>query len=272
MSALAAIHIILVGTQHPGNIGSAARAMKTMGLTRLKLVQPQRFPDREAFVMAAGADDLLERAEQFESLADAMADCRVALGCTARRRGISLPEYRPRDAAARMLEECGQAPVALVFGRERTGLTNEELQRCHAAVHIPANPDYSSLNLAAAVQILSYELHLQALDRDGAVKLRATSDAHGAVGGPVPQPHYASEDPPASQAQLERFFGHLDSALHAIDFHKGRTPEVVMQRLRRLYMRATPDERELRILHGILADAERMAMLAAQRTGGRGEG
>ncbi len=264
MSALDAIQIILVGTQHPGNIGAAARAMKTMGLSRLKLVQPQRFPDREAYAMAAGADDLLDAAEVFESLAEAMADCRFALGCTARRRGISLPEYRPREAAQRMLAESSDCAVALVFGRERTGLSNEELQRCHAAVHIPANPDYSSLNLAAAVQILAYELHLQALDENAVGGVRSTSLLSTEPLAGLPQPHYLPDDPPASQALLERFFVHLDSTLHAIDFHKGRAPEVVMQRLRRLIMRATPDERELRILHGILADAERMAMLAGR--------
>ncbi|MBN8428051.1 MAG: RNA methyltransferase [Xanthomonadales bacterium] len=268
MSALDAIHIILVGTQHPGNIGAAARAMKTMGLTHLKLVQPQRFPDREAYAMAAGADDVLEQAERFETLADAMSDCGFALGCTARRRGVSLPEYRPREASGRMLAEGRQRPVALIFGRERTGLTNEELQRCHAAVHIPANPAYSSLNIAAAVQVLCYELHVQALDNSPEAS-RPSSTAESAIEGEVAasSPRYESDDPPANQAQLERFFTHLDATLHAIDFHKGRAPEVVMQRLRRLTMRATPDERELRILHGILADAERMAMLASRSSG-----
>lgn len=252
---LDAIAIVLVGTQHPGNIGSTARAMKTMGLSDLRLVQPELFPDIQANAMAAGADDVLERARVFDRLEDAIADCRLVLGCTARRRGVPLPEYGPRDAASLLLQSAASGPVALMFGRERTGLTNEELQRCQAAVHIPANPEYSSLNLAQAVQVLSYELrmgHLFPLQAD------------------APQPTAPSPlaatlergDALATQAQVERLFGHLDQTLHDIDFHKGRSPDVVMQRLRRVFLRAALDERELRILHGILADAQRMAELA----------
>lgn len=253
---LDAIAIVLVGTQHPGNIGSTARAMKTMGLTDLRLVQPEQFPDVQANAMAAGADDLLERARVFERLEDAIADCRLVLGCTARRRGVPLPEYGPRDGAALLLESARSGPVALMFGRERTGLFNEELQRCQAAVHIPANPDYSSLNLAQAVQVLSYELRMGHL----------FPAQVGTPAGPgTPSPLAATlerRDALAPHAQVERFFGHLDETLHDIDFHKGRSPDVVMQRLRRVFLRAALDERELRVLHGILADAQRMASLA----------
>jgi len=145
------------------------------------------------------------------------------------------------------------AEVALVFGRERTGLTNDELQLCHAAVHIPANPEYSSLNLAAAVQVLAYELRLALLDRAGG------------EGMPVIAADPGRADPPASHAELEGFFSQLGETLDAIDFHKGRAPESAMRKLRRLFLRADLDSREVRLLRGILADAERMAMLAGQR-------
>jgi tRNA (cytidine32/uridine32-2'-O)-methyltransferase len=255
---LDAIAIVLVGTQHPGNIGSTARAMKTMGLSDLRLVQPEQFPDVQANAMAAGADDLLERARVFERLEDAIADCRLVLGCTARRRGVPLPEYGPRDAAALLLESTRSGPVALMFGRERTGLFNEELQRCQAAVHIPANPEYSSLNLAQAVQVLSYELRMSHL-------FPAEATGAAAVSAAAASPLAATlerGDALATQAQVERFFAHLDATLQDIDFHKGRSPDVVMQRLRRVFLRAAVDERELRVLHGILADAQRMASLA----------
>lgn len=255
---LDAIAIVLVGTQHPGNIGSAARAMKTMGLGDLRLVQPEQFPDIQANAMAAGADDVLENARVFERLEDAIADCRLVLGCTARRRGVPLPEYGPRDGAALLLESARSGPVALMFGRERTGLFNEELQRCQAAVHIPANPDYSSLNLAQAVQVLSYELRMGYL-----FPPQTSGDAQAAAPSPLAAT-LERGDALATQSLIERFFGHLDETLHDIDFHKGRSPDVVMQRLRRVFLRAAVDERELRILHGILADAQRMARLALQ--------
>jgi tRNA (cytidine32/uridine32-2'-O)-methyltransferase len=245
------LRVVLVGTSHPGNIGAAARAMKTMGLQRLVLVAPEAFPHREASAMAAGADDVLDAAEVHPDLESALADCRVVLGCTARRRSVALPELEPRAAAAELLAAAARAPTALVFGRERTGLTNEELQRCHAAVHIPANPDYSSLNIAAAVQVLSYEVRMAHLEM-------APPPASAA------RPADAEAAEPATQAQLEGFFGQLEQTLSDIDFHKGREPAIVMQRLRRLFLRAQPDPREVRILRGILADAQRMARLARE--------
>jgi tRNA (cytidine32/uridine32-2'-O)-methyltransferase len=245
------IRIVLVGTQHPGNIGSAARAMKTMGLHRLVLVAPERFPHREADALAAGALDVVEAAERFDTLAAAVADCGLVVGCTARARRIAMDEAGPRDAAVRLVAQAARGnEVALVFGRERTGLENDELQLCHAAVTIPANPGYSSLNLAAAVQVLSYELRLAAL---------AGADA---AAEPV-----AADDLPASHAEMEGFFGQLADTLDAIDFHKGRTPEAAMHKLRRVFLRAAPDAREVRLLRGVLADAQRMARLAGGRDG-----
>jgi len=248
LTALDLFRIVLVGTQHPGNIGSAARAMKTMGLSRLHLVAPERFPHRDAEAMAAGAGDVLDAAVQTQTLAEAVADCQLVVGCTARTRKIALDTLSPRDAATRALAAAGEgAQVALVFGRERTGLDNAELQRCHAAVEIPANPAYSSLNLAAAVQILSYELRLAAL-----------------AGAPSPASGERVPDP-ATHAQLEGFFAHLGQTLEAIDFHKGRAPDSALRKFRRIFLRSSLSAREVRLLHGMLADARRMARIGAER-------
>nr|WP_295382745.1 RNA methyltransferase [Pseudoxanthomonas sp.] len=249
LPAATRLRIVLVGTQHPGNIGAAARALKTMGLARLVLVAPEQFPADEAFRRAAGADDLLADAGVVATLADAVADCRYVLGCTARSRRVQLEEFEPRQAAAQAVAMAAEGEVALVFGRERTGLTNEELQLCHAAVHIPANPEYSSLNLAAAVQVLAYELRL-------ALREHAPPA--------TPETRHPDEAP-ASHAQLEGFFAQLGQTLDEIDFHKGRTPDSAMRKLRRLFLRAQPSEQEVRLLRGILADAQRMARLAEGR-------
>ncbi|MFT4178593.1 MAG: RNA methyltransferase [Thermomonas sp.] len=248
------LRIVLVGTQHPGNIGAAARAMKTMGLSKLVLVAPEKAPDRDTRAMAAGADDLVEAAPVFSTLAEAVADCRWVLGATARNRRIQLEPLHPREAARRAVAAAASGPVALVFGRERTGLTNEELQLCHAAVHIPSDPAFSSLNLAAAVQVLSYELRCALL-------------------GDADMPLAEARTPPpgegaASHAELEGLFGQLADTLDQIDFHKGRAPDSAMRKLRRLYLRANLDSADVRLLRGVLADAQRMARLAAQADAG----
>ena len=242
------LRIVLVGTQHPGNIGSAARAMKTMGLSRLLLVTPERFPDREAYALAAGANDLIDQAEVHSTLQSAVADCHFVVASTARHRSVPMPELSPRDGALRILEAQASGQVALVFGRERTGLENEELQLCHAAIHIPANPDYSSLNLAAAVQVLTYELRIARL---------------ASVVVP-PAPPIDADDLPAAHAEMESFFAHLGAFLDEIDFHKGKAPEMVTQRLRRMFLRARLDPRELRILRGIFSDTQRILRARAK--------
>lgn len=236
------LRIVLVGTQHPGNIGSAARAMKTMGLQRLVLVAPEKYPHADAFALSAGASDVLEAAEVHPTLESALAGCHLVIATTARRRTVPMPELAPSDAARQLVDEAGRGEVALVFGRERTGLENDELQLCHAAVSIPANPDYSSLNLAAAVQVLSYELRMAACAGDPA-GMPAAVDA---------------DEVPATFEAMQGFFGHLAELLDDIDFHKGRSPEMVTQRLRRLFLRARPDSRELRILRGIFSDTQRL--------------
>lgn len=245
------LRIVLVGTQHPGNIGSAARAMKTMGLLQLVLVAPEKAPDRDTHAMAAGADDLVEAAPVFATLAEAVADCRWVLGCTARNRRIQLEPLPPRDAARRAIAATASGPVALVFGRERTGLDNDELQLCHAAVHIPSDPAFSSLNLAAAVQVLSYELRLALLGDTQAAGTAAVRTAPPVEGA-------------ASHAELEGLFAQLADTLDQIDFHKGRAPDSAMRKLRRLYLRANLDSADVRLLRGVLADAQRMARLAGQ--------
>ena len=245
------IRIVLVGTQHPGNLGSAARAMRTMGLTRMVLVAPEKKPDFDTTSMAAGAESLVLQAPVFATLEDAVADCRLVLGCTARSRRIALEELLPREAGERVVAAAGEgADVALVFGRERTGLDNHELQLCHAAVHIPSDPDFSSLNLAAAVQVLAYETRVALL----------------AAGVPSASPQGGGEDaePPASHAELEGFFAQLGETLDAIDFHKGRTPESALRKLRRIFLRADMNAREVRLMRGVLADAQRMARLAGE--------
>ena len=246
-TALSNIDCVLVRPQHPGNIGAAARALRTMGLSRLLLVAPRRFPDAEANALAAGADALLDAAPVHATLDTALAGRTLALGLSARRRGVRLDELDPRAGAARAFAHAAAGGrVALLFGNERTGLENDELARCHAMVRIPSVDDFSSLNLAQAVQLMAYELRLCAL----AAAPVAPMDA---------------ADPPAGLREVETFFAHLWQTLDAIDFHKGRAPYTVERRLRRLFLRAQPSLRELRILHGVLADAERMAQLARPR-------
>ncbi|WP_313493525.1 RNA methyltransferase [Stenotrophomonas sp.] len=251
MSVSAHIRFVLVGTQHPGNIGAAARAMKTMGLARLVLVAPEKPLDDVAFRRSAGAEDVLGDAPVFASLAEAVADCRLVMGCTARARRVQLEELLPEVAGQRAVAKAAEpAEVAFVFGRERTGLTNEELQLCHAAVHIPSDPEFSSLNLAAAVQVLAYEVRMAALE------------AEASAPAPVELGH---GEAPASHAQLEGLFGQFGDTLDQIDFHKGRAPESAMRKLRRLFMKAELSEQEVRLMRGILSDAQRMARLAGQK-------
>ncbi|MCW8807985.1 MAG: RNA methyltransferase [Rhodanobacter sp.] len=244
---VARIRYVLVRTSHPGNIGSAARAIRTMGFQRLELVSPARFPDREADALAAGADEVLATAGIHVGLVDSLAGCNLVLGLSARRRGVKLPEISPREAAAQALAAVARGEqVALVFGNERTGLENDELARCHAMVRIPSVDDFSSLNLAQAVQVMAYELRVRMLGDNAPVAV------------PV------REEVPADAAQMEQFYLHLAQMLEDIDFHKGREPTTIMLRLRKLFQRAQPDARELRVLHGILADAQRMASVSRE--------
>ena len=242
------VRFVLVRPSHPGNIGAAARAIRTMGFTRLHLVAPHRYPHTDATAMAAGAEDVLANIVVTDTLQDALRDCTLALGCTARQRAVPLEELSPRSAAARALEVGWAGEVALVFGNERTGLENEELMCCHASVHIASVADFSSLNLAQAVQVLAYELRMAMLEN-----------------APAAEGEEGRSEPLATSADLERFFGHLAQTLDDIDFHKGRSPRTIMNRLRRLFFRVGLEQREVRILRGIFDDAQRMARLARER-------
>jgi len=236
---LAQVRIVLIGTTHPGNIGASARAMKTMGLERLCLVRPERYPAAEATARASGADDVLAAARICGALDEALEGCIAVYGASARRRKLPLPELDPRAFAAHALERARHGPVAVLFGREHSGLSNEELDRCHHLVHIPANPAYASLNLAAAVQILGYELRM--------------AQRPGAAPDAVPE-----AVPIATAEDLERFYAHLQEVLASIDFLDPGNPRHLMRRLRRLYNRAQPDTTEINILRGILTAVQRM--------------
>lgn len=233
------IRIVLVETSHTGNMGSTARAMKTMGLTNLYLVNPLVKPDSQAIALAAGASDVIGNATLVETFDEAIAGCRLVVGTSARSRTLPWPMLEPRECGVRAVEEGEQGPVALVFGRERVGLTNDELQKCHYHVAIPANPGYSSLNLAMAVQILAYEVRVAYLDRQQA-------------GAPaVEESQYPLVD------DLERFYQHLEQTLVRTGFIRAAHPGQVMNRLRRLFARARPEAQELNILRGMLTSFEK---------------
>jgi tRNA (cytidine32/uridine32-2'-O)-methyltransferase len=236
---LGRIRVVLINTTHPGNIGATARAMKVMGLSRLHLVTPKKFPDADATALASGADDLLQHAQVHGSLESALENCGLVLGTSARIRSLAMPQFNARTAAQQAIAEAGKHEVALLFGRERYGLTNEEMQRCHWLVHIDANPDYASLNLAQAVQVLSYELRMAALGEG--------HDRSGLAG--------ELERDPVDGVQMERFFEHLEQTLLEIQFLNPAQPRKLMMRLRRLFNRARPDQNEINILRGILTAA-----------------
>jgi tRNA (cytidine32/uridine32-2'-O)-methyltransferase len=236
---LAQVRVVMVEPSHPGNIGATARAMKNMMLSQLVLVNPASFPHAEATARAAGADDLLANARVVATLDDAIADCAWVVGTSARVRRLGWPLLDPRAFAQQAWQEAVSQPVALLFGRERVGLSNEELERCHAMVYIPTNPEYSSLNVASAVQVLCYEL-LQSSVAD--------------EGSGLPQ--QAPEMPYATAQELEALYEHLQRVLAALAFLKTEQPTVLMRRLRRLYNRARLDRNELNILRGILTATE----------------
>lgn len=239
------IRIILVNTSHPGNIGAAARAMKNMGLTKLVLVDPVDFPSFEAYSRAAGADDVLADARVVKTLAEAVSGCIWVMGTSARERSVQWPMLLPRECAEASLRQAEQGEAAIVFGRERTGLSNEELELCHALVNIPTNPDYSSLNVAAAVQVLCYELRLAAL---------ASATSIEVVSSELAAKHV--DDVPATADQVDGMYQHLYQMLEAVNFFGTHHPEIIMRRLKGLFNRAHLTKREVRILRGIYSAAQ----------------
>ena len=231
------IRIVLDHTSHPGNIGAAARAMKVMGLSRLHLVNPQRFPHSQATALASSADDLLDAAVIHPVLTSALEGCTLVMGTSARRRSIAQDIIEPREAAARAVAEPG--PVAVVFGCEKSGLDNEALDRCHSLVTVPTSDRYMSLNLAQAVQVVCYELHLAARGDSVAVdsqdRLLATAD------------------------RMEVFFERMERTMSAIGFSTPGQTETLHRRVRRVFQRARPDDDELNMLNGILSRTLKLA-------------
>lgn len=221
---------MLSHTTHPGNIGAAARAMKTMGLRHLYLINPRFFPDPQATAMAAGADDILANAVVCGSIDEALQGVAYTAALTARLRDISIEVKSPREAMPLLLQEAASQPVALLFGTEMSGLTNEEMVRAQLGVNIPANPEFSSLNVAAAVQVVAYEL---------ATAAQAFVPA-------------AAASPQATHEQREGLYAHLEKTLFEIGFFTTQNPARLMQRLRRLYARARLEAEEINILRGIL--------------------
>lgn len=239
---LGRVRVVLVNTNHPGNIGAAARALKNMGLHRLYLVAPKEYPAERAVWRAANAVDVLDQAVVVNSLDEAIADCGLVIGTSARERTIPWPLLNPRECGEQAWMESASHEVALVFGREDRGLTNGELQKCTCHVHIPANPDYSSLNLAAAVQVLTYEVRMSALGEHGSQSTAQSWDV-----------------PPAKAADLELYYQHLEQALVDLDFHDRDNPRQTMARLRRLFNRIRPDRMELSIMRGVLTAVQNVA-------------
>ena len=231
------IRIVLVNTSHPGNIGGVARAMKNMGLERLYLVQPRQFPDEQATWRAASALDVLDNAVVTGTLEEAVGDCQFVVGPSARGRRIPWPLLDPRACAERIARQSAGEQVAVLFGREDRGLTNEELRLCNLHLNIPTSNSYSSLNLAMAVQIVCYELRMLL------------------AGGDLPREEDAQWDTPfATQENMERFYVHLEQTLVDLEFLDPAAPRQLMSRLRRLYSRVRLDEMELNILRGILTE------------------
>lgn len=241
---LSNIRIVLVGTTHPGNIGGTARAMKNMGLTDLALVSPKIYPSEEATSRAAGADDILANAHVYDSLDEALADRQHIIGASARLRTITWPQLNPRECAEKISREAN-LKTAILFGRERTGLSNEELQRCHYLLHIPCNPEFSSLNVAAAVQVVAYELFQASLDLgDGPVETDPESEL-------------------ANGEEMESFHGHLLRTLFDIGFlHERKSSPMLIGRLRRIFIRSKLEKADIHILRGILSRVQKRTRLA----------
>lgn len=231
---LANIRIVLVETTHPGNIGATARAMKTMGLTQLTLVNPQKFPHHIAYERASHADDILAHATIVDTLDEALADCQLVIGTSARPRDMNLPGLTPNACGALLNQHARTTPVALVFGRESTGLNNSELLKCQYHVIIPTNPNYCSLNLAAAVQVLAYEIRI-----------------NSAAGTTIEDP--TTREALATQQDIQAFYAALEQVLLELKVINPKSPRQLMTRLKRLFSRTQLEENEVGILRGILS-------------------
>lgn len=228
----------MVETTHPGNIGAAARAMKNMGLSQLVLVNPKCPIGEKAYSRGSGANNVLDDRITVDTLPEAVTDCQLVIGTSARLRSLAWPELSPESLADKVLSLSADGSVAIVFGREHAGLTNEELKHCTYTVTIPANPDFSSLNVASAIQVISYEIYKKMAQSNAIEQTDCT-------------------DPRADSAQLEGFFLHLEQVLNSTGFLQKENPRQMMKRLRRLYQRAEPSQNEVNILRGILSSVEK---------------
>ena len=232
------VRIVLIRTSESGNIGSAARAMKTMGLSNLVLVDPVEFPSAKATARASGADDILSRARVVATLPEALTGCDLVMGTSARLRDLPWPLLDPRQAAAKSLEYCSQADdIAIVFGSERSGMTNEEMDHCHFQIHIPANDEYSSLNLAASVQVISYEMRMTQLLSQG-------------IDLPEPEEELAKRD------EMERFYEHLFHVMQVVKYYRPEQPKLLRRRIKRLFNRPLMTHPEVQIMRGFLSMIE----------------
>lgn len=228
------VRIVLINTFHPGNIGAAARAMKNMGLSQLYLVDPVEFPSTEAGSRAAGGKDVLDNAVVVSTLEEAISDCQLVIGTSARDRTFNLPKLDARECGKKIVQESATAPVALVFGRETMGLHNEEIAQCNFHVYIPANPDYPVLNVAQAIQLLSYEIWVASEETEFPVR---------------DEPYPLHED-------MERFYEHLADVLRMTGFLNSKHEGKSLDKLRRYFNRSRPERTELNMLRGILASVE----------------
>lgn len=247
------INIVLVEPTHPGNIGSVARAMKTMGLSSLVLVNPKKFPHYEASKLAAGAESVLDTAVVVDTVEQAIQGCTMVLGTSVRDREVSWPTKNPRELAKDVFSHAkstSNSNVALLFGRESSGLTNEELDMCQIQIRIDANPDYSSLNLASAVQIIAYELRMRALKEGSAADFSASEPVDHSTGAQRRQQS-------ATREQQEGYLQHLQSTLESLDFINAKPPTVLMRKLTRLYNKAELTVEEIQILRGILSATDK---------------
>ncbi len=231
------IRIVMIQTTHPGNIGAVARAMKNMGLVDLCLVDPKKFPDPEADARASGATDILASAQVVSTLQEAISDCHFVVGTSARGRHIPWPITSPREMAGVAMQLQPGKKMAILFGREDRGLTNEELHQCHHHVHIPTNPDFSSLNVAAAVQVIAYELRVASLDKHSEPALQWGTDWDIDL---------------ADVREIELMFDHLEKTLVDVEFLDPNNPRQLMTRMRRLFLRAIPDRVEVNVMRGML--------------------
>ncbi|MEE4246126.1 MAG: RNA methyltransferase [Kangiellaceae bacterium] len=237
------IEFVLSHTTHPGNIGAAARAMKTMGLDKLRLVNPKHFPSAEATQRASRADDILAKAEVFSSLQDAIADRTLIVGTGMSNRGLKWPELTPRELAQMVYREKSYRNIAIVFGTESSGLSNEELQLCNYLVSIPANPDYSSLNLASAIQLIAYEFRMAAIEHEYESIYRKQYDEPG--------------EALATAQQTQQLFEHFMQVADETGFFNPKNPKLLPMRIHRIFNKAQLTDSEVRLIRGFLASVKK---------------